>query len=118
MASRHKTILEEMDEGFPVIAAVPQRPQPMRSIGGLMRAILERAILDLLLNEGHAEAAADWIAGNEEDESTDWPFTFKALCGHLGLNPDRVRKAIAKMDGKKATLHREAGGICLRREQA
>jgi len=59
----------------------------------MMRALLEEAILGARC--GDAETLA-WFA-SDETTVTESGFWFLEVCGHLGLDPDAVRSAVAEM---------------------
>src|SRR5262245_49179045 len=71
----------------------------------LMLAILEDAINcyqdNLLAKRGSARRlfmeAEEWIL----EKGGDWIFSFKNICGTLGLNPEYIRKGLLRWKGKK-----------------
>jgi len=85
------------DSDVPEVLPPPLPSTPARS---LARAVLLQALHDLALTrraavDGHASARG---LGSVEEwfRSTDdaWPFAFEAVCAHLQLEPDAVRRAV------------------------
>ena len=72
---------------IPNLTGTPER--------NLLMAILERAILDFVGNDGEAlREAEDWIF---DLPSPAMPFTFSWICQQLDLNDADIRTRIAQM---------------------
>jgi hypothetical protein len=74
------------------------------AVNELMRAIILRTIEDF--NSGgelHAEAVEYLF-----DEEEDYIFSFRAICRHLGFDPEKTRHSIMYAEKKISTRRRAA----------
>ncbi len=74
------------------------------AINELMRAMILRTIEDFNSSgELHLEAVAYM-----DDEEDEYIFSFKAICRHLGLDPEKTRVAITTATRRISTRRRAA----------
>lgn len=73
-------------------------------VNELMRAIILRTIEDINSSTEFYQEALDYLL--EEDE--EYIFSFKAICRHLGFDPEKTRYAILNADHKISTRRRAA----------
>ena len=74
------------------------------AINELMRAIILRTIEDYnSVGELHTEAVEYLF-----DEEEDYIFSFKAICQHLGFDPEKTRYSIMNAERRISTRRRAA----------
>ena len=70
----------------------PRVPR-FNGLNALMAAILEEAIRNYCDGNDFMRADVEvWMARRQQT----WPFSFAAVCEHLGLQPDAVRAALRR----------------------
>lgn len=73
-------------------------------IAELMRAMVLRAIDDFNSSGETQEEAITWLHSEEEE----YIFSFRAICKHLGFDPDKTRHRIMNPTHKISTRRRAA----------
>ncbi len=73
-------------------------------VNELMRAIILRTIEDLNSTGELYQEALDYLMNDEEE----YIFSFKAICKHIGFDPEKTRFAILNADHKISTRRRAA----------
>lgn len=74
------------------------------SINELMRALILRAIEDLNSPGELRDQALEYLYADEEE----YIFSFKAICRHLGFDPDKTRYHILNAKHRISTRRRAA----------
>ena len=74
-----------------------------------MRAIVLRAIEDYNSSgELREEAILYLCGGDDDDDEDDYIFSFKNICRHLGMDPEKTRHAIMNATHRISTRRRAA----------
>lgn len=73
----------------------------------LMRAMILRVIDDLNSGGEFRQEALAYLY-DEDEEEEDYIFSFKAICHHLGLDPQKTRAKILNPGHKISTRRRAA----------
>ena len=79
--------------------------QGYSGLNELMRAIILRTVDDFHSKEEFRQEAIEYMF-NEDEEIDEYIFSFKSICNHLGLNPEKTREAIMYADKKISTRRR------------
>ena len=89
-------------EDYRVILAERQQTEIERISTG----VLERALLDIGMMGDLRTQAMAWINNDQ-----DWLFSFREVCGHVGLDPDAVRGQMnaQELNRKRRLIRRTAG---------
>ena len=81
--------------------------QGYNSLNELMRAIILRTVDDFHSGGEFHQEALDYL-NDENEENEDYIFSFKFICKHLGLDPEKTRHAIIYAKHKIGTRRRTA----------
>lgn len=73
-------------------------------INELMRAIILRTVEDFHSGGEFLQEAIDYM----EDEEEEYVFSFRAICRHLGFDPEKTRYAIVNATHRISTRRRAA----------
>ncbi len=74
------------------------------ALSELMRAMILRAVDDFNSTGEHHDEAIEWLFSEEEE----YVFSFRAVCHHLGFNPEKTRERIMNPTHKISTRRRAA----------
>lgn len=74
------------------------------SVNELMRAIILRTVEDYNAGGEFYEEAIAYMSDPEEE----YVFSFRAICNHLGMDPDKTRYAIMNATHRISTRRRAA----------
>lgn len=84
------------------------------ALSELMRAIILRAIEDFHSNGAFKEEALKYFYGitdsnddsEDSDDNEEYIFSFKAICDHFDLDPEKTRSAIINAEHRISTRRR------------
>lgn len=83
------------------------------ALSELMRAIMLRAIEDYHSHGSHREEAQkyfyaedDFNEGDNDNEDDEYIFSFRSICKHFEIDPDKTREAIVNAQKKISTRRR------------
>jgi hypothetical protein len=74
------------------------------ALSELMRAMILRAVDDYNSTGEHHDEAIEWLYSEEEE----YIFSFRAVCNHLGFDPEKTRDRIINPTHKISTRRRAA----------
>lgn len=74
------------------------------AVNELMRAIVLRTVEDYNSEGEFAEEAVAYMS----DEDEEYIFSFRSICKHLGMDPDKTRYAIMNATHRISTRRRAA----------
>jgi len=92
------------NEGLPQMDLALMGGNGYDPVNELMRAIILRTIEDINSSVEFHQEALDYLL----DEEEEYIFSFRAICRHLGFDPDKTRFAILNADHKISTRRRAA----------
>ena len=97
-------IIAVSKEGLPQMDPAFMGGNGYDPVNELMRAIILRTIEDINSSTEFYQEALDYLLAEEEE----YIFSFRAICKHLGFDPERTRFAILNADHRISTRRRAA----------